>query len=99
MKKMKQFASAALAALLLAGSAPSALALDATPPMYQQFGYDSAEEFMQSNDWEWYMLDYDEVSDIYRTALQELKADPKRALEYGNFDSWEHLDLAIEYGI
>lgn len=54
---------------------------------------------MQSNDWEWYMLDYDEVSDIYRTALQELKADPKRALECGNFDSWEHLDLAIEYGI
>lgn len=99
MKKMKRFASAALAALLLAGSAPSALALDTTPPMYQQFGYDSAEAFMQSNDWEWYMLDYDEVSDIYRTALQELKADPKRALECGNFDSWEHLDLAIEYGI
>ncbi|GAA6506084.1 hypothetical protein K350107B32_24770 [Agathobaculum butyriciproducens] len=99
MKKMKRFASAALAALLLAGSAPSALALDTTPPMYKQFGYDSAEAFMQSNDWEWYMLDYDEVSDIYRTALQELKADPKRALECGNFDSWEHLDLAIEYGI
>ena len=57
MKKMKRFASAALAALLLAGSAPSALALDTTPPMYQQFGYDSAEAFMQSNDWEWYMLD------------------------------------------
>ena len=37
MKKMKRFASAALAALLLAGSAPSALALDTTPPMYEQF--------------------------------------------------------------
>ena len=96
MKKMKRFASAALAALLLAGSAPSALALDTTPPMYKQFGYDSAEAFMQSNDWEWYMLDYDEVSDIYRTALQELKADPKRALECGNVESWENLDLASE---
>ena len=40
MKKRNRFAAAALAALLLAGSAPSALALDATPPMYQQFGYD-----------------------------------------------------------
>ena len=46
MKKMKRFASAALAALLLAGSAPSALALDTTPPMYKQFGCDSAEEYM-----------------------------------------------------
>ncbi len=33
MKKMKQFASAALAALLIGTSLPSALALDATPPM------------------------------------------------------------------
>ena len=48
MKKMKRFASAALAALLLAGSAPSALALDTTPPMYKQFGYDSAEDFTRS---------------------------------------------------
>ena len=47
MKKRNRFAAAALAALLLAGSAPSALALDATPPMYQQFGYDSAEEYME----------------------------------------------------
>ncbi len=44
MKKRNRFAAAALAALLLAGSAPSALALDTTPPMYQQFGYDSAED-------------------------------------------------------
>ena len=48
MKKRNRFAAAALAALLLAGSAPSALALDATPPMYQQFGYDSAEEYMRT---------------------------------------------------
>ena len=47
MKKRNRFTAAALAALLLAGSAPSALALDATPPMYQQFGYDSAEEYME----------------------------------------------------
>ena len=48
MKKRNRFAAAALAALLLAGSAPSALALDTTPPMYQQFGYDSAEDFARS---------------------------------------------------
>lgn len=45
MKKRNRFAAAALAALLLGTSLPSALALDATPPMYEQFGYDSAADF------------------------------------------------------
>ena len=99
MKKRNRFAAAALAALLLAGSAPSALALDAAPPMYEQFGYDSAEAFMQGNDWTWYMLDYDEVSDIYRTAMQKLKTDPKSALEYYGFNSWDEVDQEIKYGV
>lgn len=58
MKKRNRFAAAALAALLLAGSAPSALALDATPPMYQQFGYDSAEEYMEQES-SYGVFDYD----------------------------------------
>lgn len=64
MKKMKRFASAALAALLLAGSAPSALALDTTPPMYKQFGYDSAEDFTRSYLGNFVHFDYDTASDM-----------------------------------
>lgn len=62
MKKRNRFAAAALAALLLAGSAPSALALDAIPPMYQQFGYDSAEEYMEQESY-YGVFDYDTLSD------------------------------------
>ena len=48
--------SAALAAALAAGTLPAALALDTTPAAYEQFGYDSPEEFI---DCEFYRFDYD----------------------------------------
>ena len=81
MKKMKQFASAALAALLLAGSAPSALALDTTPPMYKQFGYDSAEEYMEQESY-YGVFDYDTLSDHYRQHLNAVRSNPTLAVEY-----------------
>ena len=82
MKKRNRFAAAALAALLLAGSAPSALALDATPPMYQQFGYDSAEDFTRSYLGNFVHFDYDTASDMFRRYVQQLHADPSLGFSY-----------------
>lgn len=92
MKKMKQFASAALAALLLAGSAPSALALDTTPPMYQQFGYDSAEEYMEQESY-YGVFDYDTLSDRYRQHLDAVRSNPTLAVEYWGYDDLEGLSF------
>lgn len=92
MKKMKQFASAALAALLLAGSAPSALALDTTPPMYEQFGYDSAEEYMEQESY-YGVFDYDTLSDHYRQHLNAVRSNPTLAVEYWGYDDLEGLSI------
>mgnify|MGYP004516200395 FL=1 len=92
MKKMKRFASAALAALLLAGSAPSALALDTTPPMYQQFGYDSAEEYMEQESY-YGVFDYDTLSDHYRQHLNAVRSNPTLAVEYWGYDDLEGLSF------
>lgn len=92
MKKMKRFASAALAALLLAGSAPSALALDTTPPMYEQFGYDSAEEYMEQESY-YGVFDYDTLSDHYRQHLDAIHKDPQIAVDYWGYDDLEGLSF------
>lgn len=92
MKKRNRFAAAALAALLLAGSAPSALALDATPPMYQQFGYDSAEEYMEQESY-YGVFDYDTLSDHYRQHLDAIHKDPQIAVDYWGYDDLEGLSF------
>lgn len=92
MKKRNRFAAAALAALLLAGSAPSALALDATPPMYQQFGYDSAEEYMEQESY-YGVFDYDTLSDHYRQHLDAVRSNPTLAVEYWGYDDLEGLSI------
>ena len=92
MKKMKRFASAALAALLLAGSAPSALALDTTPPMYKQFGYDSAEEYMEQESY-YGVFDYDTLSDHYRQHLDAIHKDSQIAVDYWGYDSLEDMSV------
>ena len=92
MKKMKRFASAALVALLLAGSAPSALALDSTPPMYKQFGYDSAEEYMEQESY-YGVFDYDTLSDHYRQHLDAIHKDPQIAVDYWGYDDLEGLSF------
>lgn len=92
MKKRNRFAAAALAALLLAGSAPSALALDATPPMYQQFGYDSAEEYMEQESY-YGVFDYDTLSDHYRQHLNAVRSNPTLAVEYWGYDDLEGLSF------
>ena len=92
MKKRNRFAAAALAALLLAGSAPSALALDAIPPMYQQFGYDSAEEYMEQESY-YGVFDYDTLSDHYRQHLDAVRSNPTLAVEYWEYDDLEGLSI------
>lgn len=92
MKKMKRFASAALAALLLAGSAPSALALDSTPPMYKQFGCDSAEEYMDEGPG-YGIFDYDTLSDHYRQHWEAILKDPNIAVDYWGYGSLEDMSL------
>ena len=97
MKKMKRFASAALAALMLAGSVPSALALDATPPLYQQFGYDNADDYMKEEAW-FTMLDYDAASDLYRQYMDTIHKKPQVALDYYGYETLAALDEEIECG-
>lgn len=92
MKKRNRFAAAALAALLLAGSAPSALALDTTPPMYEQFGYDSAEEYMEQESY-YGVFDYDTLSDHYRQHLDAVRSNPTLAVEYWGYDDLEGLSI------
>lgn len=92
MKKRNRFAAAALAALLLAGSAPSALALDTTPPMYQQFGYDSAEEYMEQES-SYGVFDYDTLSDHYRQHWEAILKDPNIAVDYWDYGSLEDMSL------
>lgn len=92
MKLHKRLTSAALAALLLAGSAPGALALDTTPPMYQHFGYDSAEEYMEQES-SYGVFDYDTLSDHYRQHLNAVRSNPTLAVEYWGYDDLEGLSF------
>ena len=94
MKKKNRFAAAALAALLLGTSLPSALALDATPPMYQQFGYDSADAYM-AEEAGFAMLDYDAASDLYRQYMDTIHKNPQVALDYYGYENMAALDADI----
>lgn len=98
MKLRKRLTSAALAALLLAGSAPGALALDTTPPMYQQFGYDSAEDFTRSYLGNFVHFDYDTASDMFRRYVQQLHADPSLGFSYFGLEDMDMLYRYIDYG-
>ena len=80
--KYKRLLTAALAASLAVSSLPAALALDTAPPMYQQFGYDSAEAYTSSYDWWFDKLSYDQASDCYRRHLDEIHNDPSVALRF-----------------
>ena len=101
MKKRNRFAAAALAALLLGTSLPSALALDAAPPMYEQLGYTSKQEFLNSDDWDgqFHALDYDKASDLYRQHLAELRQNPLSAAQYWGVEDLAGLDDYIAEGV
>lgn len=80
--KHKRLFTAALAASFAVSSLPAALALDTAPPMYQQFGYDSAEAYTSSYDWWFGKFSYDQASDCYRRHLDEIHNDPSVALRF-----------------
>ena len=80
--KHKRLLTAALAASFAVSSLPAALALDTAPPMYQQFGYDSAEAYTSSYDWWFDKFSYDQASDCYRRHLDEIHNDPSVALRF-----------------
>lgn len=80
--KHKRLFTAALAASFAVSSLPAALALDTAPPMYQQFGYDSAEAYTSSYDWWFDKFSYDQASDCYRRHLDEIHNDPSVALRF-----------------
>lgn len=80
--KHKRLLTAALAASFAVSSLPAALALDTAPPMYQQFGYDSAEAYTSSYDWWFGKFSYDQASDCYRRHLDEIHNDPSVALRF-----------------
>lgn len=80
--KHKRLFIAALAASFAVSSLPAALALDTAPPMYQQFGYDSAEAYTSSYDWWFGKFSYDQASDCYRRHLDEIHNDPSVALRF-----------------
>ena len=91
--KHKRLLTAALAASLAVSSLPAALALDTAPPMYRQFGYDSAEAYTSSYDWWFDKLSYDQASDCYRRHLDEIHNDPSVALrvhdaEQSDLEEW-----------
>lgn len=85
--KHKRLLTAALAASLAASSLPAALALDTTPPMYRQFGYDSAEEYVSSYAWGFSKFDYDQASDRYRQHLDEIHSDPSLVLDFYDIEA------------
>ena len=56
--------------------------------MYQQFGYDSAEEYMEQES-SYGVFDYDTPSDHYRQHLDAIHKDPQIAVDYwGGMTIW-----------
>lgn len=91
----KRILSAALSAAIAAGTLPAALALDTTPAAYEQFGYDSPEEFI---DCEFYRFDYDQASDTYRRHLEAIHQNPRIALDWYCYADLAELDDIVADG-
>lgn len=89
----KKLLSLVLSAVLLCGALPAAFAVDADPPLYEQFGYDSPEAFLL--DYGAGRWDYDTFADCYRQRYEAILADPQIALDYYGYASLEELDQDI----
>ena len=79
--------AAGLAAAVLCGALPAALAADGEPPLYEVYGYASPEEFMEQflgGDEE---LTYDMVSSKYTLYILALEADESLVCNYYGTDS------------
>ena len=94
---MKRLLSLLLAAALLCGAMPAALAADLEPPLYEQMGYESADAMMDTL-FDYGRVDYDWVVERYRQHYAEILADPTEALGYYGVSGLEELDEMIELG-
>ena len=89
----KKLLSLVLAAVMLCGALPAALAVDTEPPLYEQFSCASPEEFIQTyGAGRW---DYDTFADRCRQHYEAILADPQIALDYYGYASLEELDQDI----
>ncbi|WP_462385366.1 stalk domain-containing protein [Intestinibacillus massiliensis] len=68
-----------LTAALLCGLGVPALAADTNPPLYQQWGYSTAQEFMDN--WGISGVSYDWVSERYQYYLPQLQQNPDMAFD------------------
>jgi len=66
--------------------------------MYQQFGYDSAEDFARSYLGNFVHFDYDTASDMFRRYVQQLHADPSLGFSYFGLEDTDMLYRYIDYG-
>lgn len=89
--KMKRWLSLVLAMVLLCGTLPVAFAAETGTPLYEQMGYESADEFVES--WFFDRVNYDWVCAQYQARLAELTSDPDKAFEeaYYGWD-WAMVD-------
>lgn len=94
-KGLKRALTLVLAMLMLCAMLPAALAADTDLPLYEQFGYDSAEEFMTYN---WFSkADYDWVCERFAYHYARILADPQIALDYYGITR-EDVEQGIEWG-
>lgn len=87
MKKfLKRTMSLCLTAVLLCSQLPAALAADTTPPLYEQFGCDSAQDFMDS--WFYRDVSYDWICERYAIRFGQLRQNPDLAFESA-YQGWD----------
>ena len=95
----KKLLSLVLAAVMLCGALPAALAVDTEPPLYEQFSCASPEEFIQTyGAGRW---DYDTFADRCRQHYEAILADPQIALDYYGYASlknWIRTSLSGRLG-
>ncbi|MDY3618261.1 copper amine oxidase N-terminal domain-containing protein [Agathobaculum sp.] len=94
---MKRLLSLLLAAAMLCGALPAALAADLEPPLYEQMDYESSDAMMDEM-FDYGRVDYDWVVEHYRQRYAEIQADPAVALDYYGYSSLEELDAMVDYG-
>ncbi len=89
-----------LAAMLLSLSV-CALAAEDPVPLYQQFGYDSEDEFMFYEIWSYKkdLVTYDWIEQEFQVQYQSILANPQSALDYWGLESFDELDEMIELGV
>ena len=93
---LKRLLALGLSTVIACAGLPAAFATDTEPPLYEQFGYTSADEMMTYEGF--YQFDYDMVVDRYLAHYDEITANPQIALDYWYMEDLEDLDSQIAGG-